>query len=54
MALARPDELVGEESEDAYRAMGEELSWDVLGEPVVENDLYALRDDTGHGKQHST
>ncbi len=47
LAAAPPDELVQQGSEDAYPAMGQELSWDLLGTPVVENDLFSLRDDPG-------
>ncbi len=54
MAFAHPDDLVGEDGVEAYRMMGEELKWDVLGEPVIENDLYALRDDSRRTKSCST
>jgi len=47
LASSNPEELCSKDTEDAYRSIGEEMGWDVLGAPICENDLFALRDDPG-------
>ena len=46
-AEAQEDELCGSKTEEAYKAVGEELQWDVLGTPVVEGDFFAFREEPG-------
>ena len=47
LAEAQEDELCGANAEEAYKAVGEELQWDVLATPVVEGDFVAFREDPG-------
>ncbi len=44
---AQEDELCGSKSEEAHKAVGEELQWDVLGTPVVEGDFLTFREELG-------